>query len=137
MCEVCNYCLWLGGIKCSGRMLGNSFPSIFTLIKCIARANSSMSKKPSQSTSDNFHIFDKTEFGSFDLMSSDFAAKIDNSKSNGKKSLSHRLTCSANLSIDGIQCFEQWIRSSAITATNPFHLTRSSIDTFSALIAER
>lgn len=83
--QRCSYCLWLGGIKCSGRMLGNSFPSIFTLIKCIAKANSSMSKKPSQSTSDNFHIFDKTEFGSFDLMSSDFAAKMVNSKSNVKE----------------------------------------------------
>lgn len=34
-----------------------------------------MSKNPSQSTSDNFQIFDKTELGSFDLMSSDFAAE--------------------------------------------------------------
>lgn len=58
-------------------MLGSSLPSIFTLIKCIARANSSMSKKPSQSTSESFQIFDKTEFGSFDLMSSDFAAKMN------------------------------------------------------------
>lgn len=66
-----------GGIKCSGRMFGSSFPSIFTLIKCIASANSSTSKKPSQSTSESFQIFDKTVFGSLDLISSDFAAKKD------------------------------------------------------------
>lgn len=38
--------LWLGGIKCSGNVFGNSFPSNFTFIKCIANANSSTSKKP-------------------------------------------------------------------------------------------
>lgn len=33
-----------------------------------------MSKKPSQSTSESFQILDNTEFGSFDLISSDLAA---------------------------------------------------------------
>lgn len=69
------YFLWEGGTKCSGRMFGSSFPSIFTLIKCIASANSSTSRNPSQSTSESFQIFDKTEFGSLDLISSDLAAK--------------------------------------------------------------
>lgn len=36
-----------------------------------------MSKKPSQSTSDSFQIFDNTEFGNLDLMSSDLAAKME------------------------------------------------------------
>lgn len=44
------------------------------LIKCMAKANSSESKKPSASTSDNFQILLSTEFGSFDLINSDLAA---------------------------------------------------------------
>lgn len=70
-----HYFLCDGGIKWSGRMLGSSLPSILTFIKCIERANSSISRNPSQSTSDSFQIFDKTELGNFDLMSSDLAAK--------------------------------------------------------------
>lgn len=38
-----------GGTRCDGSDTGSSLPSIFTLIKCIARANSSMSRKPSWS----------------------------------------------------------------------------------------
>ncbi|KAJ6637970.1 hypothetical protein Bhyg_10701 [Pseudolycoriella hygida] len=63
-----------GGIKCSGNTFGNSFPSNLTFIKCIAKANSSASKNPSVSTSDNFQILLKTEFGNFDLINSDLAA---------------------------------------------------------------
>lgn len=74
-CEYNDYFLCVGGIKWSGRMFGSSLPSIFTVIKCIAKANSSISKKPSQSTSESFQIFDNTELGSFDLISSDLAAK--------------------------------------------------------------
>lgn len=65
-----------GGTKWSGRTFGNSLPSNLMFMRCIAKANSSISKKPSPSQSDNFHILLKTEFGNFDFWSSDFAAAI-------------------------------------------------------------
>lgn len=61
--------------------MGNSFPSNLTLIKCIANANSSSSKNPSASTSDNFQILLSTEFGNLDLISSDLAAKYEKKNS--------------------------------------------------------
>uniref|UniRef100_A0A1A9ZGE5 Uncharacterized protein n=1 Tax=Glossina pallidipes TaxID=7398 RepID=A0A1A9ZGE5_GLOPL len=51
-----------GGTKCSGSTFGNSQPSSLTLIKCIAKANSSESRKPSPSTSESFQILLSTEF---------------------------------------------------------------------------
>lgn len=41
----------------------------------MANANSSESKNPSASTSDNFQILLKTEFGNFDFINSDLAAE--------------------------------------------------------------
>ena len=52
--------LFDGGIKCSGKVEGRSWPSILILIKCMDRANSSQSNIPSWSTSDNFQILPKT-----------------------------------------------------------------------------
>ncbi len=69
------YMRFEGGTKWSGKILGNSLPSNLTLIKCIAKANSSTSRKPSQSTSDNFQILLNTEFGSFDFINSILAAE--------------------------------------------------------------
>lgn len=74
--RLIRYFLCDGGIKWSGRIFGSSLPSTLTFIKCMERANSSISKNPSQSTSESFQIFDNTELGNFDLMSSDFAAEI-------------------------------------------------------------
>lgn len=48
---------WVGGTKWSGNVFGNSFPSNFTLIKCIANANSSKSKKPKRIVFFFFHFF--------------------------------------------------------------------------------
>lgn len=41
----------------------------------MANANSSISKNPSQSTSDNFQTLLNTEFGNLDLINSALAAK--------------------------------------------------------------
>lgn len=95
-----------GGIKWIGNSFGNSFPSNLTLIKCNAKANSSISRKPIHSRweknivifrifftetrfvyyaiyspsalqSANFHILLSTEFGSFDFINSGLAAVKD------------------------------------------------------------
>ncbi|CAD6992366.1 unnamed protein product [Ceratitis capitata] len=70
-----NYQRFAGGTKCSGSTFGSSLPSNLTLIKCMASANSSESRKPSPSTSESFQILLSTELGNFDLMSSCLAAE--------------------------------------------------------------
>lgn len=64
-----------GGNKCFGKVSGNSEPSNLILIKYIAKANSSESKRPSLSWSANFHILDNTESGNFDCRNSSLTAK--------------------------------------------------------------
>jgi len=64
-----------GGNKCFGKESGNSEPSNLILIKYIAKANSSESKRPSPSWSANFHILDSTESGNFDCKNSSLAAR--------------------------------------------------------------
>lgn len=63
-----------GGTRCGGSSAGRSCPSILTRMRCMASANSSSSRKPSLSMSDNFQILPSTEFGSFDFTISVFAA---------------------------------------------------------------
>lgn len=63
-----------GGTRCEGSSEGRSWPSVFTLMRCMASANSSSSRNPSLSMSDNFQILPRTEFGSFDFTISVLAA---------------------------------------------------------------
>lgn len=63
-----------GGTRCGGNSEGRSCPSILTRMRCIARANSSSSRKPSLSMSASFQILPSTEFGSFDFTISVLAA---------------------------------------------------------------
>ena len=65
--------LLVGGIKWPGRSSGKSNPSSLTLMRCIARANSSESNMPSWSTSANLQTLARTGFGSRDLIISFFA----------------------------------------------------------------
>jgi hypothetical protein len=105
----------------------------------MASANSSMSKKPSQSTSESFQIFERTEFGSFDLMSSDLAAKIKSKHKINQNfgGVSLKFTCTADFSVDWIQKLEHWISSLPIARTNPVNFTRTSVNAFSFLVSER
>lgn len=67
-----------GGIRCSGKVAGNSEPSSLIFTKYMAKANSFESSRPSLSTSDNFHILDNTELGNFVLRNSSLAAVKQN-----------------------------------------------------------
>jgi len=73
--NVCYRSRLEGGKRWSGSSGGRSCPSSLTLIRCIAKANSSASSRPSLSMSDNFQIFPSTELGSFDFTISLFAAE--------------------------------------------------------------
>lgn len=141
-----------GGTKWSGSTFGNSLPSSLMFMRCMAKANSSMSKKPSPSQSDNFHILLRTEFGNFDFWSSDLAAvilwngfffhrrKLKWLVGGYNKSEIQFLfcrTCSADFAINWFQWFENWVSSLTITTTNPVAFAETCIDSFSTLIAKR
>lgn len=97
-----------------------------------------MSKNPSQSTSDSFQIFDKTELGNFDLMSSDLAAKKKtNIHKNKSQAIFRWFTRSTYLAVDWIKSFKNRVCSGAVATADPFNFARTSVDSFTSFIAER
>lgn len=136
-----------GGIKWSGSSAGRSQPSSLTLIRCIAKANSSESKNPSLLMSESFQIFPSTLLGNLDLTISDLAAKqsytklykliFDPKKIVGRVQIIYQsLTSSRNLSVLWSERFKDAIVFISLLIDDPFRFACSCINPLSPFVSE-